>query len=52
MDENILLKRIEKLEKQVELLQLEISAIKSIEVSEKAQKQIEKKKCLGQCGKH
>lgn len=37
-----LTKRIEKLEKQVELLQAEIIAIKNIEVSEKAQEQIDK----------
>ena len=36
------LKRIEKLEKQVELLQAEITAIKNIEVSEKAREQIDK----------
>lgn len=42
VDNSELLQRIEKLEKQVELLQAEITAIKSIEVSEKAHEQIDK----------
>ena len=42
MDNTELLERIEKLEKQVELLQAEITAIKNIEVSEKAREQIDK----------
>ncbi len=42
MDNSDLLKRIEKLEKQVELLQSEISVIKNIEVSEKARELIGK----------
>ena len=45
VDNSELLQRIEKLEKQVELLQAEITAIKSIEVSEKAREQILSKIC-------
>ena len=42
MDNIEILQRIEKLEKQVELLQVEINAIKSIDVSEKTREQIDK----------
>lgn len=42
VDNSELLQRIEKLEKQVELLQAEITVIKNIEVSEKAREQIDK----------
>lgn len=42
VDNSELSQRIEKLEKQVELLQAEITAIKNIEVSEKAREQIDK----------
>lgn len=42
VDNTELLQRIEKLEKQVELLQAEITAMKNIEVSEKAREQIDR----------
>ncbi len=42
VDNSEFLQRIEKLEKQVELLRAEITAIKNIEVSEKAREQIDK----------